>query len=336
MDAKITKKRLAGMLSYDWIKIVALSVAAIIVWMLIFTMTATRITPAQQFTVFNYYCNGALSNTDFSATYAKAFSDNVFSYEVIETNYNDLVTSGEYASTILQARVSTDEGDVIFIPNIGDEDTQTTDENGETVYESTYLETFFSGYYTSVFNLDPEAEDGYFKRMENYLNGFYGGDYENGTLDEEKVKSAFVTRIEKNKDKRFKKEAQIEQGKADEVERIKKYRDALVAFYGYLDEGLVAFTEVAATNGNGDTVRQGKYALDLCPNTDTMGGLSKQFYYMTTEDYVSDGETKSRSVRSAKNMNVMFFNMSGTEDSFEYESLLYVNYLIENCRTKTA
>ena len=45
MDAKITKKRLNILLSYDWIKIILLAVAAILVWSLIFTMTATRVTP---------------------------------------------------------------------------------------------------------------------------------------------------------------------------------------------------------------------------------------------------------------------------------------------------
>ena len=54
---KITKKRLNILLSYDWIKIILLAVAAILVWSLIFTMTATRVTPAQNFTIFNYTGN---------------------------------------------------------------------------------------------------------------------------------------------------------------------------------------------------------------------------------------------------------------------------------------
>ncbi len=46
MDAKITKKRLGAMLSYDWLKIVGVAAAIIVVWMLIFQMTATRIMPS--------------------------------------------------------------------------------------------------------------------------------------------------------------------------------------------------------------------------------------------------------------------------------------------------
>ena len=54
MDAKITKTRLEQMLSYDWIKIVAVALAAILAWSLVFTMSATRITTTQQFVIMNY------------------------------------------------------------------------------------------------------------------------------------------------------------------------------------------------------------------------------------------------------------------------------------------
>ena len=57
MDAKITKTRLSRLLSYDWLKIVGVIAGVILVWSLIFTMTATRITPAQQFHVLNYVGN---------------------------------------------------------------------------------------------------------------------------------------------------------------------------------------------------------------------------------------------------------------------------------------
>ena len=70
MDAKITKLRLSRMLSYDWLKIVGTAVGVIIVWVLIFTMTATRITPAQTFTIANYLGNNAMS-TEFNKSVSK-------------------------------------------------------------------------------------------------------------------------------------------------------------------------------------------------------------------------------------------------------------------------
>ena len=42
MDAKITKERLGLLLSYDWIKIACICIAAVAAWLLLFTSTATR------------------------------------------------------------------------------------------------------------------------------------------------------------------------------------------------------------------------------------------------------------------------------------------------------
>ena len=83
MDAKITKLRLNRMLSYDWLKIVGTAAAVIVAWVLIFTMTATRITSAQTFTVANYVGNNSLS-TGFTKSFNTAYADGVFSGEVIE------------------------------------------------------------------------------------------------------------------------------------------------------------------------------------------------------------------------------------------------------------
>ena len=52
MDARITKKRVGHMLSYDWIKIIAIAAAAIVLWSLLFTMTATRATVGQTFYLY--------------------------------------------------------------------------------------------------------------------------------------------------------------------------------------------------------------------------------------------------------------------------------------------
>ena len=62
MDNKITKKRLAEMLSYDWIKFIALGLAAVFVWLMIFTFTATKITTTQSFAIFNHKSNATLTS----------------------------------------------------------------------------------------------------------------------------------------------------------------------------------------------------------------------------------------------------------------------------------
>ena len=337
MDARITKKRLARILSYDWIKIVALCVASILIWTLIFTTTATRITPAQQFTVFNYHSNNALSD-DFTTSYNNALNrDKIFSYEVIETNTNDLKTAGDdMAYTLLDTRLSVEEGDVMFVPNVPDLTTAYTDENGQTQYEQSYMQTFFNRCYINLYDLDPENDKGYFKQMEEYLNLFYTNGYKDeNSLNKAKVEETFKARITANKDKRFKKEAQIAQGVQDEIARIQKYRNALVEFYGYLQDSVVTLTTLTLKDAEGNVLKEGKYGINLCPDESKTGALKKVFSYTTTETYEENGETKERTVVTAKDMNVMLFKFSGVESSFEYESLLYINYIIRNALSAT-
>lgn len=337
MDAKITKKRLSRLLSYDWIKIVAIAVAAIIVWSLIFTMTATKITPSQQFTVFNYYCNGALTD-DFYDLYNGMRTGGKFSYEVIETNVNDLPTSGkQYAHTLLEARLTTNEGDVMFVPAIDDPDAvkETNEETGETTYY-TYAESFFKGYFYHLYELyvvdeeTGELSGGYFYDMEQFLSEYYTDWKDESTLNESKVKSDFRARIKKNKDKRFKKSAEIAQGEKDEIKRIQRYRDGLEQFYKYLDDGVITFTQLTAEHED-EILRQGNFAINLCPDTETMGGLSNYVYYTTT---VTDEETgEEQSVTTSKDMQVMFFDMPDLEESYQYENVLFLNELIAACIT---
>ena len=337
MDAKITKKRLARMLSYDWMKIVGVAAAFILVWVLIFTMTATRITPAQQFTVFNYYANAGLTDK-FYSLYSNTLTGGTFSYEVIEINQNDLATSGEEnAYTLMESRFATDEGDVMFVPHIGDEDYAEKDDlTGETVYEYTYAEVFFNRWYPYVYELyavdetTGELVGGYFYDMEQFLTEYFGENWETGELDKAKAERDFRARVKENKDKRFKKEAEIAQGVLDEYERLEKYRAALNEFYGYLESGVVEFTTLELYGEDDEVLRSGNYALNICPDEEGSGStLSDYIYYRTTVEVLDeDGETTTENKNSAQDMQAIFLKMKGVEDSFEYETLLFVNALI--------
>lgn len=332
MDAKITKQRLGRMLSYDWIKIALFAAVAIIVWSLVFTMTATRITPAQQFSVFNYAGNTV--GTKFHDSYENAFRDGVFSHEVLEVNCNDLSTSNEYLNTVLEARLTTDEGDVIFLADADNPDTE-YEENGEKKYDS-YLYSFVShwGYY--LMDLDPQSEKGYFRQMEMYLARYYTDGYKNPeSLDTARVEADFRARIKQNKDKRYKNEQQIQKGVQGDIERIQKYRDALDKFLNvYVAKGYVSFTKTEVPNGEkeGEMLFSGIYSINLCPNVETMGGLKDIVSYRETYVDEADGLEKIRV--TAENMNIALFDLKGVEAGFEYESLLYVNYVIESVCTE--
>lgn len=324
MDAKITKTRIAHMLSYDWLKIIGLGLVLILFWNLIFTITATPVQPSQQFTVFNHHANRALSD-EYYYHLSDVVNGDTFSYEVMEATTNDIAKSGEYASLMYSVRLQTDEGDVMFIPKLVDTSTA-YEENGETKYGANYLQSFLKDNRAYLYDLDPEKEGGYFYELKAYLNGYYE-DYNNAeTIDREKIARDFVARAKKKKDKRFKTEEQLAVGSQKEIERIQKYRDALVKLEDFLARGIVAFEEVEATSGEHQF--KGKFALNICPNEDTMGELKK---YASYAEAGVDEEGKETLRNTAKDMCVMFFNTKGTEESFEYESLLYVVHMLEKC-----
>ena len=340
MDAKITKQRLSRMLSYDWLKIIGMIVAICLVWSLVFTMTATQITPTQKFYMYSY------KDTYFTNSFSKLYQKDVFSYEVIEVTTESLSSD---INTILEARFTVGEGDLMFMPhakNASDsyemkdsEGNVIKDENGEVVYGyNNYTQTFANGRVRYLYDL--EGDGGYFANMEVYLSKYFGTDWKTGELDEAKVKADFRARVKK--DKRYKTEAQLLQGEKDDIARLEKYRAALIEFYGYQDAELVAFETVTVENGNGEAKDYTCY-LNLNPVKEVVGedgsvsytemnpGIEKYLNYY--EDYTTaDGKTAKRS--TSKNMCVGFLNFQSLEkkyrvvEGFQYEALLFVNQLI--------
>lgn len=336
MDAKITKKRLSYLLSYDWVKIVLSIVAAIVVWSLVFTMTATRITNTQRFVVMNY------KGTTISAG-ATMYKGN--SYEVIEAEIVDNQRGGgDHFWEIFQANIEIGEGDLLMVANYPSSRTAKTDDNGNEVkddngntvyeYEKTYLEDALSSLVGRCTRLDDGDHDGYFTQMKDYLAKFYTvvsqqektyagatftvATFDEGTLNTQLVKDEFRARIQANKDKRFKKAEQIEQGEWDEIERIESYLAAYKAFFNYLDEGKITLTHVDVALTETFSVT-GVYGVNLCPNEQTMGNLKNQFYY-----------TDFEGVTTAKDINALFLSLEGLDKNFQYENLIYINALIED------
>ena len=317
MDAKITKKRLTQLLSYDWLKIVGAIAGAILVWTLVFTTTATRILSSQNFGVYNY---SGSTITDRFTSYPNMMNE--FSYEVIEMIASDATTGGEeYTYQIMEARLLTAEVDVVFTPDVeGGSIQYQTEVNGE-VKTTTHLEDFLYRYGNYAYKLD--GEDGYLAKMAEYLNGYYNGDYVNGTLDEEKVESDFRAYVKQSKDKRYKKEAQIKEGIKGELERIAGYRKALIDFNSYVDAGYISLTEKTLYyNYNGEiSQKTGCYSINICPD-ERMEDLKKDAYYRVTDE--ESNQTKT----TALNMNLILINDGETRDGFQYESLTFVNYLV--------
>ena len=134
------------------------------------------------------------------------------------------------------------------------------------------------------------------------------------------------------KDKRYKTEETIKKAVDEAIDRMQKYQKALVAFYGYLDEGLVSLTKTNYVLMDGEQYDfEGVYSINLCPDTERMGKLADIVGYSVTH-ITEDGEETY--VNSAKDMNICLFNLNGKEEEFRYEALLYVVHLIEQVKDK--
>jgi hypothetical protein len=313
MDSKITKQRLMGMLSYDWLKIIACILAACLVWSLAFTTSATKLTNTQEFYIYNYSCNEMISDT--TRDFVDNAKDNVFSYEVIETQISDLRVTGN-ESTIFEAYFGVGMGDLLFAPHV-DNPQKLADEESLTPYTK-YTEIFFNAWCTRV-----QAVDEFVSDMRVYVQQYYD---ENGALNKAKVEEDFKKHIKDNNDKRFKREKAYQDGIEKEYERIEKYAKALVEFEGYLNQGLVEYVQLDAVEYDGVIYREkGNYALNLCPDVATMGELNDFFCYQVEET----------STLTAKDMCVMFLDLPNTNQNYRYESLLFVNHLIKTAHTRT-
>lgn len=228
MDAKITKERLGLLLSYDWIKIVCICAAVVVIWLLLFTTTATRPTRGQAFNIYTYPGASLQVSPDLAAWQREG----ALSFDVLEVSVNSLAEDDTLNST-LQAQFSAGEGDIIFLADSGYE----YSEEGYLTRMSP-AQTFMNTFVTNMLWLGMEDFDAtemlgarqevvfssYFRECEEYLGRFYGGDYANGSLDTGAVEENFRTRMQG--DKRYKTEAQLAAALPGEIARIRALRDS--------------------------------------------------------------------------------------------------------------
>lgn len=238
MDAKITKKRLGLLLSYDWIKIAAICAAAVMLWLVLLTSLATRATKGQCFDIYTYI--GVRLSTNELGSLDTLQEKNALSNDVLDLTSYTLNEDG-YEDMILSVRFQTGEGDIMLIADTAD----TVDGSGN-VTRYGGLRDYLSGYMScsACLNTDLtgyEDQNGYvytnyFADCEEYLNGFFftdgQPDYENGTLDKEIAEARFRERIKK--DKRYKKEAQKAAAVQGEFERLENLRSSYVRLKGWV------------------------------------------------------------------------------------------------------
>lgn len=327
MDARITKSRLANLLSYDWLKIVIAVAVSIVGLALVFSLVSTRPTNAQYFTV---YVREDLSvGKDFSSMADTLKEKDVFSYDTLDVRVESF-SGNEYAGAAFSARRAAGEGTVMLLSDnriyeTDDEGNFVTDEEtGEPIVQ-TESELYAYAFGSAV--TDPEAVAGgaidteaYLVWCEQYLAGFYeDGDWENGAIDEAAVRQSFLAR--NGSDKRYKTAAKREQGVADERARIEKLReDYLFVCRQFLPveeggTGLLKHTVYEETAEDG-SVRRVACGVAL-------GGLEriKDFVYYTD----ADGTATAESV----NLVLLYNNYTNHGNDLRFEAISLMRYLVE-------
>lgn len=223
MDNRLTKKRLSDYLSYEWILILIVIIAVIVLWELVYSVSAVRLTSGQQFKY--YYDENVVAGSD-GGLYELIIGEDgkkTFSYDVLDVNTEQL--SSKY--NVLSVRLSVYEGDAIFTD-------ATEDEKGASRFK-----TVVDG--NPVYTYDNLFKDGI-----NYLSTFLKGEfsdlsyeervklvYDYNNLDESKIEARFFERMKG--DNRFRSEEQKKEGKNLEKGRIKNLCLEMKKF-GYLLE----------------------------------------------------------------------------------------------------
>ena len=176
MDNKLTKKRLSDYLSYEWILMIIVVAALIVVWELVYTVSAVRLTSGQQFRY--YYDENIYSGNDanFYDLLEGENGEKTFSYDVLSAGYEAL--NSQY--NVLSVRLSVYEGDAIFTDS-------TEDENG-----SSRMKNTVDGY--SMYTFTHLEEDGI-----NYLSSFLKDEYAGLSFAEKKVKVYDYNNLDESK-----------------------------------------------------------------------------------------------------------------------------------------
>lgn len=291
MDAKITRQRLSNMLAYDWLKIIASVVAAVLVLTLLFTMVRTRPTAAQTFTLFSYY--GMNVGEDFGTLEEDLKDKNTFSYEILEIQA-EAFTDSTHAAELYTARRSAGEGTAMLVADTREADsTLLTGLSGGVAYRGG--ESDKCTFYDTAFYMDD---------CENYLSAFYDGGL-HGTLKTDKVRESFQARNQN--DKRYRSDEKREAGIADEQKRIEKLRDDYKIVESAFEAGTLSHITYKTD--------EGEFAFGI--------SLAKLQMYKLVNAAAEEG-------KPAPDIALMIFrNDWGAGNDLRFETVSFLRYLLE-------
>ena len=313
MDNRLTKRRLSDFLAYEWILTIVAAVAAIIVLELIYTVAATRLSTGQQFKF--YFDDMIFSGSSDKTVYdllGVEYGENgkTFSYDVLSVETESLTSS----YNVLSVRLSVQEGDAIFTSSLADE------EDGG-VKAKEIADSY------AVYDFSELA-----KNAETYLKNFLidkenGDVYDLNAYDENAIRAYFDARMKG--DKRFRSEAAKEEGRINEIGRIKKLAADLKDFNTLLSVGdgmdlFFRYVRYEQASG-GDTADK-----DYGKVYEREKEKGEKIYGINVAALTGGGKTVSEYVKisgegvtSAEGVVLMLFDFSGDQYDLQFESISF-------------
>ena len=305
MDNKLTKKRLSDFLAYEWILTLIVAVAAIVLWELVYTVSAVRLTTGQS---FKYYFDENVSSLGDGAFYTM-LSDDVFSYDVKELSSEQLTSK----YNVLSTRLSVYEGDVIF--------TDTVENESQPVRAKTLADSY--GY-----NYERLLSD-----AEEYVSQFYT----DGKLDDGKIQAHFNERARKRVYKNALKSGEI--SVADEIRRIEKLEKEIADFKKLLSndkDGLFfRYTRYEQTLASVDDKNKASY--EKLFNAEKENGRENAVYGLNLGALTGGKTDVTKFVKlngengSAENVTLLVFDFKDEQPDLQYEVISFINALVRNC-----
>ncbi len=322
MDNRFTKKRIANLLAYDWIKMIAIICGIVIVWALAFTIGAPRASTGQVFDVYYFNGSGNFQYTKTPSEFCEEFKNQkVFSYDILDFGTRE-ITSDMYAE-ILMTSTSVQEGDIMI----------TVDTLHKLDKNDSPFRIFVDGYGGVLYSYDQLVIDA---KQYCLVNGFVvetsAGVY---ALDEQKITNHFATRMAK--DPRFKKVGgeRYNEGVLQEIQRIKSvWNNALM-----LEECMATHPEICYSYTRYTQAKQASpedysgeeyaneveriYGINLGKLLGGETQVTSEFAYTLTDE---NGEVTSV---SADGIIMCVYNYKIHQEDLQYETIAFVNAMIK-------
>lgn len=312
MDNKLTKKRLSDFLAYEWILTIIVAVAAIIVWELVYTVSAVRLTTGQSFKF--YYDENVASLGD--GYFYEMLSDDVFSYDVKELSSESL--NSNY--NVLSTRLSVYEGDVIFTDSAAKEDGNVRAAELADQYGYNYERMLSDAKeYLKKFLKDGET---------NMLV------YDN--LDEDKIIANFNVRAEKRVYKNALKAGEISY--RNELERIKKLCAETSDFEKLLSCGkdglFYRYTRYEQSAKNAQ--EKNKESYETLVGKEKEAGRENAVYGLELGALSGGRNSVTKYVKragkaDAAGVTLLVFDFKSEQEDLQYEAIAFINAIVRDC-----